>query len=83
MQRMGAMLGFDSDRTCFEMITANLSDEDHAVHAKLGRTPTATFIAAQPPALLLLGCAMPDPHVAGSFAVDTIGNDSWRSGARL
>ena len=64
MQRIGAILVFDNDRTNRELLIETLRDEGYTVRTTLDSPSTPTGRAEQPPALIVLDRALPAQTVA-------------------
>ena len=64
MQRMGAILVFDNDRSILELLIEILSDEGYTVRTTLPGMPDQVTSPMQPPALIVLDRALPSPTVA-------------------
>jgi len=64
MQRMGAILVFDNDRSILEILIEILSDEGYTVRTTLPSMPDRVASPMQPPALIVLDLALPTRTVA-------------------
>jgi two-component system OmpR family response regulator len=68
MQRTGAILVFDNDRSILELLIESLSDEGYTVRTALDSPPAPSGRAEQPPALIVLDLALPAQTVAAVCA---------------